>query len=136
MLNKFRQWMSGRYGTDQLNLFLLGVYLFLWLISMPFRRIIWISTILTLFSYVVVILLFYRMLSKDRAKRYRENERFLRICGRVRGKWNVKSRHLKERKAYHFYTCSQCGQKIRIPRGKGKICITCPKCRHEFVKKS
>lgn len=136
LLNKLRQWMAGRYGTDQLNLCLLLCYLALNLLSVPFRRFAAVSIILLILSYALVILIFYRMLSKNTSKRYQENQKFLNFRKPFQGKLKSRFRRTKERKNYHFYKCPGCGQTIRIPRGKGKICITCPKCRNEFVKKS
>jgi len=136
ILNKFRQWMAGRYGSDHLNVCLLVVYLILSMVSIPFQKYLIGSVISMILSYALIILIFYRMFSKNVTKRYQENQKFLRVWNRLKGRWSVESRHLKERKDYHFYKCDQCGQKIRIPRGKGKICITCPKCKHEFIKNS
>ena len=135
-LNKLRQWMVGRYGMDALNRTLVVAYLLLAVLSLPFRRVSVAGALLLLASYALVLLVLFRMLSKNTAKRYEESRKFLAVQGRLRGMAQIKLRHLKERKDYHFYTCSQCRQKIRIPKGKGKICITCPKCRHEFIKKS
>lgn len=136
LLNKLRQWMAGRYGTDQLNLCLLASYLLLSVLSLPFRRYAAVGLVLMLLSYALVILVFFRMFSRNTAKRYQENQKFLNFWNPLWGRLKGKGRRMKDHKEYHFYNCPGCGQKIRIPRGKGKICITCPKCRTEFVKKS
>ena len=128
--------MAGRYGSDHLNVCLLVIYLILSLVTIPFQKYLIGNVISMILSYALIILIFYRMFSKNVSKRYQENQKFLRVWNRLKGRWSVECRHLKERKDYHFYKCEQCGQKIRIPRGKGKICITCPKCKHEFIKNS
>ena len=50
--------------------------------------------------------------------------------------FRILSRTTLKRKEYHYYRCPQCGQQLRVPRGRGKISITCPKCGHQFIKKS
>ena len=136
LLNKLRQFMAGRYGTDQLNICLLLVYLLVSLVMIPFQKYL-IGNILSLvLRYGLLILIGYRMLSKDTAKRYRENQKFLVVWNRVKKIWDRELRIWKERKHFHIYKCEKCGQRIRIPRGKGRICITCPRCKYEFVRKS
>ena len=51
-------------------------------------------------------------------------------------KWNAAKARQEQKKIYRFYKCPQCRQRVRVPKGKGRICITCPKCRAEFIKKS
>lgn len=131
MRKRFAQFMSGRYGADQLSRFMLGVCLVLLVINM-FTGI----GLVYILSLVLLGICYYRIFSRDYAKRSAENQRYLEATYRFRTKLGKMKNRAAQSKDYHIYTCPSCGQKIRIPRGKGKIRITCPKCRHEFEKKS
>jgi DNA-directed RNA polymerase subunit RPC12/RpoP len=88
---------------------------------------------------VALILLgicYFRMFSKNYSQRSAENQKYLEMTRGIRTKLTKAKNRIVQSKDYHIYKCPTCGQKIRIPRGKGRICITCPKCRHEFEKKS
>lgn len=92
--------------------------------------------VLQILVVLLLTLCYFRMFSKDISKRYGENQKFLALKGRFFGYFkNMKTRN-QQRKTYHIYPCPTCKQKIRVPKGKGKICITCPKCKAEFIKKS
>ena len=83
-----------------------------------------------------IVFLYFRMFSRNISKRYQENQAFLRMSFRVREplkKWQFRFR---ESRQYHIYKCPSCGQKIRIPRGRGRVSIHCPKCGTDFIKKS
>ena len=67
---------------------------------------------------------------------YAENQKYLALENRLRRFWGQKRYLIQQRKEYHIYKCPGCKQKIRIPRGKGKISIRCPKCGEEFIKNS
>ena len=69
-------------------------------------------------------------------KRYSENLKYLSYQNRVTTWFGKQQVRFKQRKDYHYYRCPQCGQQLRVPRGRGKISITCPKCGHQFIKKS
>ena len=84
----------------------------------------------------ILVYCYYRMFSRDYNRRYAENQKFLTWQNRVKYKVNNWKRNLTDRKTHHIYKCPNCRQKIRVPRGKGKIIVTCPKCRTEFQKKS
>ena len=118
-----RQFMSGRYGTDKLNMWILGGGLVLCLVSVfiPFPPV---NLLLTAGSYGLMIWAIFRTFSRNTYKRYRENRRFLMILDRI-----------KDRE-HRYFDCPKCRQPVRVPRGKGKIAITCPKCREKFVKKT
>lgn len=138
LMDRFRQFMIGRYGTDQLNIALLVVYLIL---SVIFSFTGW--SIILLAGYACVVLVFFRMLSKDTTKRWKENQKFLKwynpVVGRLKGnKAGVRktSKKAKSDKNHKVFQCGKCGQLIRVPRGKGKIAITCPKCKQEFIKRT
>ena len=125
--NGLRRFMTGRYGTDKLNMALLGLGLFLCILEMILQIWLnnpWILLSLTLLSYVTMFLAIFRMFSRNTYKRYQENRRFLRFWER-----------LKDRK-HRYYSCPRCRQPVRVPKGKGKIAITCPKCKEKFFKKT
>lgn len=123
MRQKFGNWLQrvfgGRYGVDQLNLAILGLDLILCLVGV-FTQNGW----LNLLGYIPMILVLYRMLSKNTYRRYQENRRFLQLLDRI-----------KDRKNRYFH-CPKCKQMVRVPKGKGKISITCPRCKEKFVRKT
>lgn len=131
MKEKFMRFMSGRNGVDELNRFLLTATLICYVISM--------FTHWSILYYVAILLLFYgyfRMFSRNLYKRSEENRTYLNKTAALRYKWNVKLSHLKQLRTHHIYKCPTCRQKIRIPRGKGRIEIRCPKCQSTFIKNS
>lgn len=131
MRERFARFMAGRYGVDEFSKFVLGSAVVLMVVNL-FARV-------RLLNPVVLLLLIYvyfRMFSKNLQKRYAENAKFLQLKGKFTGFFRKEKRIAEERKTNHIYTCPKCKQKIRIPKGKGKICITCPKCGTEFTKKS
>lgn len=131
MREKRRRFMTGRYGVDQLSRLYLVLTLVLLVLSM--------ITKLPIFYGLAIILLiymYYRMFSKNTTKMYAQNQKYLNMRYQIVVKWNNAKKHFAQRKEYRFYRCPKCHQKVRVPRGKGKICITCPKCRNEFIKKS
>ena len=79
---------------------------------------------------------YYRMMSRRIEQRYAENQKYLNGRYRLVVYWNREWEHFKQRRDYRFYRCPSCKQKVRVPKGKGRICITCPKCKEEFIKKS
>jgi hypothetical protein len=126
-MNRFKQWlqqfMAGRYGTDKLNMYLLGLGLILCLLSM-FIPVALADLLLTTGSYALMFYALFRCFSRNTYKRYQENRRFLLLLDR-----------LKDRE-HRYFDCPRCRQPVRVPRGKGKIVITCPKCQEKFTKKS
>lgn len=134
-MNGFRErmarFMYGRYGNDQLSKLYLGLALVCLVLNLLTR--------LTLF-YVAGILFMgygiYRSFSKNIAKMSAQNQKYLNWRYQRIVKYNNEKKHWAQRKEYRFYKCPSCKQKVRVPRGRGKIAITCPKCRHEFIKKS
>ena len=65
-----------------------------------------------------------------------QNQKYLQMTSKFRLRFNKEKNLMKQRKTHHIYSCPGCGQKVRIPRGKGKIEIECPKCHTKFVKRS
>lgn len=135
-MNWLRRFMYGRYGNDQLSTFLFVFYLILVVFQMIFRNSA-AGRVLMLLSYVVVLAYFFRCFSKNIYKRQRENQRFLQLWNPVRNYFKYWKRKIQERNSTKkLFRCPKCHQTIRVPRGKGKIAITCPKCRSEFVKRT
>ena len=131
MRERMERFMAGRYGMDQLNRFLNMVSLIVLIVSMFVR--------IPIIFYIAVALLiwtYFRTFSRNVGKRYEENERFLRVTGKITSRFRNRRYYQDQKKIYHYFYCPGCRQKVRVPRGKGKICITCPKCRMEFVRRS
>ncbi|MDY3920430.1 MAG: hypothetical protein SOZ59_15795 [Candidatus Limivivens sp.] len=131
MKEKFQRFMAGRYGVDELSRFLLWVTAILCVVSLFVH-----SGILSGLVFLAILILYFRMFSKNYAKRSQENQVYLKYQNRFTGFFRKQKNLFEQRKIYHIYSCPNCRQKIRIPKGKGKICVTCPKCRTEFIKKS
>lgn len=131
MREKLIRFMQGRYGVDYFAKVIVTVGMLLVILGMLLK---WNG--IYFIGWLVVIYAYYRIFSKNIAKRQQENQLFLNKTYRLRCKVAAWKRKLCERKNYHIYLCPQCKQKIRIPRGKGKIEIRCPKCGNTFLKRS
>ena len=137
MRDKFNKFMQGRYGVDDFSRFIMGVALTLIILTMVvtmFNRNV--GSILDFLGIAAIVYAYFRIFSRNIQQRYAENQKYLNYRYQMAVKWNRFKKHLAQRKIYRFYKCPQCKQKVRVPKGRGKICITCPKCRTEFVKKS
>ena len=130
-MNWFKRFMVGRYGTDQLSMALMGIWIFISILS-RFTG----NRIINIFYIIMPIIIFYRIFSKNIAKRYQENMKFLRVWNPIKNKVKTKIQRVKDLKYYKYFKCSNCKQTLRVPRKKGKISITCPKCSTVMVKKS
>lgn len=135
MKEKLIRFMQGRYGVDTFSKFLLILGLAAVLVSSFFSGKT-IGTICYFLGWILIIYCYFRMFSKNVTKRYAENQTFMAKTYKFRCSFQKQKNIWKQRKAYHIYKCPSCGQKIRIPRGKGKIEVRCPKCSTTFVKKS
>lgn len=131
MKKRFMDFMSGRYGTDELSKFMLAVCLVLLVINI-FTGV----QCVYLIALVLLGVCYFRMFSRNYVKRSEENRKYLDTVWKIKNWFLKKKNRIIQSKDFHIYKCPSCGQKIRIPRGKGKICITCPKCRNQFEKKS
>ena len=130
-MDRFKKFMEDRTGVDHLSLALLILSIVLVLIGMVFR---W--SMVRFLSLIPLVLCYYRAFSKNKLKRHQENILFLKYWYPIQTKMINKYRHLKARRQYKYFKCKECGQQLRVPRKKGKIEITCPKCRHTFIKKT
>ena len=118
-----RHFMMGRYGTDKLNMVILGGGLIASLVSM-FIHFAPVNLLLTAVSYALMGWAIFRTLSRNTYKRYQENRKYLMFMQR-----------LKDRD-HRYFDCPRCRQQVRVPRGKGKIAISCPKCKEKFIRKT
>ena len=131
MREKLRQFMIGRYGTDGLNQFLSIASLVLLLIAIVSR-----VQIFTWLGIALLIFCYYRTFSRNISKRTEENYKFYTLKDRIDGKFRGLKDQWANRKLYHYYRCPKCRQKLRVPRGRGRIQISCPRCGTQFIKKS
>ena len=131
MKERMQRFMAGRYGNDQLNQFIFIVAIISMVLEIITRQ----SLFYTL-TLVLLILAYVRVFARNINKRYEENMKFLQKKDAILNKFRKQKYYAAQRRNFHIYTCPQCKQKIRIPKGKGKISITCPKCRTSFIKKS
>ncbi|NMB43977.1 MAG: hypothetical protein GX995_07590 [Clostridiales bacterium] len=128
---KFYQFMQGRYGVDQFSRFLTIAGIILMIISRFFG-----GFILDTLGFLMVIYAYFRMFSKNINKRYAENQKYLQYSSVFMRTLNGYKNSFSQRKTHRIFKCPSCKQKIRVPKGKGKIEITCPKCLSKFIRKS
>ncbi|MBZ2174231.1 hypothetical protein K8M07_03110 [Schnuerera sp. xch1] len=126
-MNRFQKFMVGRYGVDQFYNALVISSIILTLISIITGWNI-LSTIGLLFLFFAM----FRVFSKNVNKRYQENMKFLQWWNPIKIKGRNFINRIKGRKTHRYLKCPQCRQQLRVPKGKGKIVITCPKCHTKF----
>lgn len=131
MKNWFRNFMRGRYGADQLGMQLLVIYFIVAGIGMLMQNR-WISN----GALLILFYVFYRMFSKKTYRRSAENTRYLQLIYPYQQWLNKKKSRFQNRKTHKYYKCPNCKQELRVPKGKGEITITCPKCKTKFDKRT
>jgi hypothetical protein len=141
MKERLRKFMEGRYGADELNRFLTvcGWVLLLtgFVLSGIDNHVTLIAgSVLVTLSWALLIWSICRTLSKKTWERAAENYKYFVCKNKVLGWFRRLRTRWQDRKTHRYYRCPQCRATVRVPRGKGKIRITCPKCKHQFVKKS
>ncbi|MBO6048047.1 MAG: hypothetical protein J6P61_09950 [Erysipelotrichaceae bacterium] len=122
--------MQGRYGSDTLNRHLAIFALVFILIGFLFR---W--QILVFFADACLIFAIFRTLSRNINARYRENMKYQAMIQPVMKNVNLTKRRLSD-KEHRYYKCPSCQQIVRVPRGRGAIMITCPRCHNVFEKRT
>lgn len=123
IVSGIRRFMMGRYGSDKLNTALLMIGVVLCLIS-AIVPIAYVKLTVMVLCYGLMFWAIFRMFSRNTYRRYQENRKYLQFMERIRDR------------QHRYYDCPRCSQQVRVPRGKGKISITCPKCKEKFIKKT
>lgn len=130
MKEKLMKFMYGRYGNDELNQFLFKLVFVSLIISLLSGRASFFGEIFYILALAIVVFIYFRMFSKNFNKRYSEKTAYLNFHNKVKLLLD------KQKKSYAFFKCPSCKQKVRVPKGKGKISIHCPKCNVDFIKRS
>lgn len=119
-MNKFYEFMRGRYGADELCAVSVVIALVLQIILSLFD-VWWLSLI----PLIPVAWTLYRMLSRNIAARRRENE----IIKEIKAYLKLFINRFRDRKTHVYFKCLSCKATLRLPRGKGDVSVTCPKCK-------
>lgn len=128
---KMARFMYGRNGMDELGRDIYIVSIVIAVVEL-FAR----TGVLSVIALAGFIYSVFRTYSKKIFARQMENEKYLSFRRKLEGKRHLQKRKWDDRKTFRYYTCKSCGQTVRVPKGKGKIEIRCPKCGATFVKKT
>ena len=134
MRNWLQRVMAGRYGVDHYNRFLNTVAMVCLILSIFLNNVV--GTVFWFVAIVALIWSYVRMFSRNTAKRRAENNAYLTLRYNMTRKFTGLKQRMEQKQYYRFYKCPKCNVTIRVPKGKGKIRITCPKCGESFVRKS
>lgn len=134
---------QGRYGMDRFNRTLIFLAVGLSVVSLFLARASTAGMIITGMSTALVIVVLLRMFSRNFAARQSELYRYLALenklrafWARARGDYRKQADELRDRRKYKYLTCPQCAQRLRVPKGKGKLRVTCTRCGNRFETKS
>lgn len=130
-MNWLKKVMAGRYGVDQLSNGMLILSITIIAIGM-LTKVNELSTI----AVLILGVSYFRILSKNINKRYEENLKFLKLWNPIKFKWLNLINRIKQSKTHKFFKCPSCAKELRVPKGKGKINITCPSCHTKFEKRT
>ncbi len=119
------------YGADTLHKFLQWTLITLIVVNIFFGG----NLIFSSIVWMLLIYQTYRLLSKNIYKRRQENAKFVQIIKPLSKRIGLFKKSRKD-KTHKYFLCPKCGQSVRVPKGKGKITIACPKCHEKFSKRS
>ncbi len=129
LIYSINQFMYGRYKGDELNRFLILLYFIIWLLSFfPYLY------FLQILNTAIFIFVLFRAFSKNIYARQKELNAYLKIKNKFNSKISLFKEKRKNRKTHIYFKCKNCKANLRVPKGKGKIEITCPKCKHTMIK--
>lgn len=121
------RFMNGRYGNDSLGREVFAVYFILFIVNLFVR-----SWIIYLFELLAVALYAFRFLSRNTAKRQSENYKYLQVKSKIKKKFLLIKNRFKYRKTHVYKKCPNCKTVLRLPKRKGEISCTCPKCQSKI----
>ena len=122
--------MYGRYGNDLLN----AVLIICGMILLLLGQIFWLP-LLTAVSYGFYGYAVFRSLSKNISQRQKELFAFLKFTAPLREFFKMQKTMWAQRNTHKYFRCPNCKQRLRAPKGRGKIQVRCQKCGNEFIKK-
>lgn len=128
---KLQQFMAGRYGSDRFSLFLNVVGLIFAFLG-NFRE-------LRIFYFIglgIIIYGLYRAMSKNFEARRKELNWYLRVSDKPRAEIKLLGNKIRDRKTHRYFKCKSCKTVLRVPKGRGKIEVTCPKCKMKEITKT
>ena len=131
MQSRMAQFLYGRNGFDNLARACNAVAILLLVINIFAQNTVLYFLWMVFFAYSV-----FRVYSRNIPKRYAENQKFLEMTVLPRKRMNLVKMQWRDRSTSKYYMCSKCHQQIRVPKGKGKIEIRCPKCFNRFIKRT
>ena len=134
MMQRIQTFMIGRNGPDTLSRATSVLACLLLILSLPLRGIA--GSILWLLAAVFLVFSYWRMLSKNTLRRQEENQKYLQLVSPLTRRYSQIKTRLHQRKLYSFFKCPECGTVLRIPKGKGKVRITCKNCSYKFERNS
>lgn len=137
MRDKFLKFMYGRYGVDEFGRSMLITAIVLSIVGMIinfFKIGFWISFSLSTISTILMVYIIYRAFSRNINKRVLENHKFLGRTAKIRNYFRFCKTRYKDRKSFSYVKCPNCKNYSRVPKGKGKIKITCRVCKKQFEK--
>ena len=136
MRNKLLKFMSGRYGVDRLYRFLLLCVVLCTLLSAILVDYPFLGNMFSIASFVLTFWTIFRIFSRNIEKRYLENLHYLEWQGSIHRSMRIRKEKFQQRKEYKFFVCPTCKTNLRVPKGKGKVNITCSKCGTRFQGKT
>ena len=125
--DRYIKFMKDRYGIDELYKFLLLIC-FVLLVINTFVS----NNIIRLFEVLLIVIIFYRYMSKNIKLRKKENDKYLEIKDKIIKLFDYNKKKYKDRNTHMYKKCPKCKQKIRLPLKKGKHTVKCPNCSNRF----
>ncbi len=129
--SRISRFMYGRNGQDDLVVAAYAVGMVVYIIGLILKNSYVMYAALAVLLYGV-----FRCYSKNLDKRRRENQAFRKLIRKPKNRFSMLKMRMKDGKTHKYYICPECGQIIRVPKTGKKIRITCPKCRHQFTKRT